>query len=222
MTDISFQAADYPEIRRALFDLHTRILKNPNLDEIKTCAKHLGLWQHKTVSYKNDTELELLMDYRVYAYRPNGFNMAEKYLRLNKNSLSDYEQALLARMRLARYAVYQVEASNGTDAVTVADVFIKTRFTLVDQHLAKTATTGMVLASHLIDFGDFSIQSGALLPLNKALLHADEVVDALERIDDDHFADYLIDPANTAKLARAIISASIRLGHTESVKYQDV
>jgi hypothetical protein len=88
MTDINFQANDYVEFRRALFDLHSRILKNPNLDEIKTCAKQLGLWHHKTVSYKNDTELELLMDYRVYAYRPNGFNMAEKYLQLNKNCLS--------------------------------------------------------------------------------------------------------------------------------------
>lgn len=222
MSDITFQANDYLEIRRALLDLHNRILKNPNLDEIKTCAKHLGLWHHKTVSYKNDTELELLMDYRVYAYRPNGFNMAEKYLRLNKNRLSDYDQALLARMRLARYAVYQVEASNGTDALTVTDVFIKTRFTLVDQQLAKTATTGMVLASHLIDLGDFSIQSGAVMPLNKALLHADEVVDALERIDDDNFVDYLIDPANTAKLARAIISASIRLSHTEKIQYHSV
>lgn len=219
MTDITFQAADYVTIRRALFDLHTRILKNPNLDEIKTCAKHLGLWHHKTVSYKNDTELELLMDYRVYAYRPNGFNMAEKYLRLNKNTLSDYDQALLARMRLARYAVYQVEASNQIDEVTVSDVFIKTRFTLVDQQLAKTATTGMVAASHLIDLGEFSIQSGALLPLNRALLHADEVVDTLERIDDDNFVDYLINPANTSKLARAIIAASIRLGITEKVQY---
>lgn len=222
MTDTTFKAADYPEIRRAVIDLHKRILKNPNLDEIKTCAKHLGLWHHKTVSFNNDTEVELLMDYRVYAYRPNGFNMAEKYLRLNKSTLSEYDQALLSRMRLARYAVYQVEATNGTDTVTVSDVFIKTRFTLVDHQLAKTTHKGMVIASHIIDLGDFTIQSGALLPLNKALLEADEVIDALERVDEDHFVDYLINPANTSKLARAIISASIRLGHTESVKYQDV
>ncbi len=222
MTDTTFQAADYVEIHRALFDLHTRILKNPNLDEIKTCAKQLGLWHHKTVSYKNDTELELLMDYRVYAYRPNGFNMAEKYLRLNKAKLSDYQQALLARMCLARYAVYQVEASNGTDTVTVADVFIKNRFELVDHQLAKTATTGMVIASHVIDLGEFAIQSGGLLPLNRALLQDDEVINVLERIDDDSYVDYLLNPTNNAKLARAIISASIRLGHTDNATYREV
>lgn len=222
MTDTTFQAADYVEIRRAVFDLHTLILKNPNLDEIKTCAKHLGLWHHKTVSYKNDTELELLMDYRVYAYRPNGFNMAEKYLRLNKAKLSDYQQALLAKMRLARYAVYQVEATNGTDTVTVTDVFIKNQFELVDLQLAKTATTGKVIASHVIDLGEFAIQSGALLPLNRALLQDDEVINVLERIDDVNYVDYLLNPTNNAKLARAIISASIRLGHTEKVTYHQV
>jgi hypothetical protein len=222
MTDITFQASDYVEIRRMLFDLHNRILKNPNFDEIKTCAKHLGLWHHKTVSYKNDTELELLMDYRVYAYRPNGFNMAEKYLRLNKNRLSDYEQALLARMRLARYAVFQVEATDQINEVTSVDVFIKTRFKLVDQQLAKTTTTGSVIAAHLIDLGDFSIQSGALLPLNRALLQDEEVVNVLERIDDDNYVDYFLNPANNSKLARAIISASIRLGLTEKVQYHAV
>jgi hypothetical protein len=217
MMEIAFKATDYLTIRKALLDLHMRILKNPNPDEIKTCAKHLGLWHQKALSFSNEAEVDLLMDYRVYGFRPNGFNMAEKYLRLNKSKLSEYDQALLARMRLARYAVFQVEATNRIDEVTVTDVFIKTRFMLVDHQLAKTAETGMVIASHIIDLGDFTIQSGALLPLNRALLQADEVIEALERVDDDNFVDYLLNPANTSKLARAIISASIRLGLTKNV-----
>ncbi|MCK9604823.1 MAG: hypothetical protein M0R33_00040 [Methylomonas sp.] len=184
MTEIIFQAADYPEIRRAQFELNRRILKNPNLDEIKTCAKHLGLWHKKNLKFDNDSEVDLLMDYRVYAFRPHGFNMAEKYLRVHRHSLCDYDRALLEHMCLARYAVYQVEAGNHIDSVTVTDVFLKTRFTLVDHQLAKTATAGLVIASHIIDLGDFMIQSGALLPLNKAILQADEVVDALGRVDE--------------------------------------
>ena len=220
--EITFKSSDYLAIRQAVFDLHKRILKNPNIDEIKLCAKHLDLWHKKTVSFSNDAEVQLLMDYRVYGFRPHGFNMAEKYLRLNKNQLGEYEQALLARMRLARFAVLQIEATNRIDEVTVIDVFIKTRFTLVDQQLAKTAETGRVIGSHIIDFGDFIIQTGALLPLNKALLQADEVINVLERVDDDNFVDYFLNPTNTSKLARAIISASIRMGYTEHVKYHDV
>jgi hypothetical protein len=61
--------------------------------------------------------------------------MAEKYLRLNNSRLNEYDQALLSRMRLARYTVFQVEETNHIDKVTVADVFIKTRFTLMDHQL---------------------------------------------------------------------------------------
>jgi hypothetical protein len=70
------------------------------------------------------------------------------------------------------------------------------------------------MAGYLIDLGDFCIQSGAVLALNKALLQADEVIDALERVGDENLADYLLIPANAAKLARAMIAASIRLGLT--------
>lgn len=222
MTEITFNSSDYLSIRQAVFDLHQRILKNPNIDEIKICAKHLDLWHKKTVSFNNDAEIQLLMDYRVYGFRPHGFNMAEKYLRLRKNHLGQYDQALLARMSFARFAVLQIEATNRIDEVTVIDVFIKTRFTLVDHQLAKTAETGMVIASHIIDLDAFIIQTGALLPLNKALLQADEVINVLERFDDDNFVEYFLNPAITSKLARAIISASIRLGHTEHGKYHDV
>lgn len=215
MTNIIFSSTDYPTIRRTLFDLHTRIYKHPNADEIKTCAKHLGLWHKKAVNTRNETEVELLMDYWLYGLQPNGFNMAEKYLRL-QNQLTEFEQALLSRMRLARYSVFQVAETNHLDTLTAVDVFIKNRFSLIDQHLAQSAGVGQVMAGYLIDLGDFCLQTGAVLPLNKALLQADEVIDALALVGDESLADYLLIPANAAKLARAMIAASIRLGFTES------
>lgn len=222
MSETAFQTADYPPIREAIVDLHKQIVKSANPDDVKTCARHLGLLHKKTLNFRNDTEADILSDYLIYAFRPNGINMAEKYLRLNKRKLNEFNRALLARMRLARYSVFQVEESNRTDQLTVVDVFIKTRFTLVDQQLAKIAHSGLVIGGHIIDLGNFCIQTGASLPLDKALLQADEVIHALERLDDHNFADYLLNPANSAKLARAIISASIRLGYTANVGYQKV
>ncbi len=156
MTDISFDAANYPAIRHALIDLHQRIIKKPNPFDVKTCARHLGLLNKKTLNFRNDAEVDLLADYMVYAFRPNGFSMAEKYLRLNKSRLNEYDQALLSRMRLARYAVFQVEETNHIDKITVADVFIKTGFTLVDHQLAKTAKKGRVLAGIFLIWGIFA------------------------------------------------------------------
>lgn len=92
----------------------------------------------------------------------------------------------------------------------------------MDHQLAKTGEKGIVLAGHILDLGDFCIQSGASLPLDKALLNADEVINALERVDDNNFVEFFLNPANGPKLARAIISASIRLGNTENVGYHEI
>jgi len=37
-----------------------------------------GVVAQENPEFQNDTEVDLLTDYMVYAFRPNGFNMAEK------------------------------------------------------------------------------------------------------------------------------------------------
>lgn len=217
-----FQKADYITIRKAIIDLHQRILKILKPDEIKTCARHLGLLHQKTLVFKNDTETDLLTDYMVYAYRPNGFNMAEKYLRLNKSRLSKLDQVLLFRMSLACYSVIKIKDTGKNGEVNVIDIFLNTEFTLVDKQLSKSVGSGFVIAGHIIDLGQFSIQSGASLPVDKPLMMAEEVQRVLQnfgRNSGDHF---LLHPANNAKLARATITAAIRLGYTDNVRYHEV
>ena len=222
MTDFLFQKADYIAIRKALIDLHQRILKTPTSDEIKTCARHLGLLHKKTLVFKNTIETDLLTDYMVYSYRPNGFNMAEKFLRLNKSRLSELDQALLFRMSFARYSVIKIKDTGKNGEINVIDIFLNTEFTLVDKQLSKSAGSGFVIAGHIIDLGQFSIQSGASLPVDKPLMMAEEVQRVLQNFDrssDDHF---LLHPANNVKLARATITAAIRLGYTDDVRYYGV
>ncbi len=158
----------------------------------------------------------------VYAFRPNGFNMAEKYLRLNKDRLNAFDQVLLSRMSLARYSIFQMEDSNRIDEVSATDVLMNTQFTLMDHQLAESGEKGMMLAGHIVDLGDFCIQTGATLPIYQALINADEVIKVLERVDADQFVDYFLNPANGSKLARAVFSASIHMGDTENVSYRDV
>jgi thymidylate kinase len=213
MTDITFQAADYVEIHNALLDLYVPILQNPSIDEVNTCAKHLGMWHNQALCIKNEVYEGLLMDYRLYAFRPNGFNMAEKYRRLTRDKLTEYQQALLAKMADAYYALYQDEAINDIGSIIVSDMFDKSQFTLVDPQLAEFVSAGKIFASHVIDFGEFAMQSGFALPVDdKQLILDNEVLNAMERIYADYHVLGRLNPANNAKLARAIISASLRLG----------
>jgi hypothetical protein len=222
MTDFLFQKTDYIAIRKAIIDLHQRILKTPTSDEIKTCARHLGLLHKKTLVFKNDTETDLLTDYMIYSYRPKGFNMAEKFLRLNKGRLSELDQALLFRMSFARYSVIKIKDIGKKCEINVIDIFLNTEFTLVDKQLSKSVGSGFVIAGHIIDLGQFSIQSGASLPVDKPLMMAEEVQRVLQNIGPNSGDHFLLHPANNAKFARATITAAIRLGYTDNVSYSEV
>ncbi|HBA66724.1 MAG TPA: hypothetical protein DCZ48_11220 [Methylococcaceae bacterium] len=163
---------------------------------------------------QNETEMDLFTDYAIYAYRPHGFNMVEKFLRLFSKEADAYELELLRRMRQAHYAIYQVEETNGTDSLKVVDVFSKVIYRLVDYQLAKTARQGMILAGHLIAFDGFWTQTGGTVLLNKEILQAKQVKRIIDRIVDNELRYFLNKPANGAKMAKAIFSATLKLDQT--------
>jgi hypothetical protein len=122
-------------------------------------------------------------------------------------------------MSAARYAIYQVEQTNGKDSVEATDVFSKAGYSIIDHQLAQTAQTGMMLAGYLIEFEDFVIQTGGSVLISREILQADEVVRVIDQIEDDQLATFLNNPSQAAKLARAIVSATIRLSHDRNVSY---
>ena len=184
----------------------------------------LGVWQQqqKAIALEGDEERDLFIDYAIYGYRPHGFNMTEKYLRLFSKQADDFELSLLRQMRSAHYTIYQVEATNGTDRLQVVDVFSKIAYTLVDHQLAKTAYQRMMLAGYLVDFDGFSIQTGGTVLLTREILEADEMARVIDQIEDDQLADFLTNSANGAKLARAVVSATLRLEQAKGFKHQEV
>lgn len=220
MTDITFTAADYIEIRRRSVALHTKIFKKLTSDDIKTCGKHLGVWHQKSLVINDDNEMDLFSDYAIYGYRPHGFNMAEKYLRLFSKQADEFELALLRHMRSARYAVYQIEETNGTDTLKAVDIFSKATYSLVDHQMAKSAYSGLTLAGFLVDYDGFSTQTGGTVLATREIFQTDEVARVIDQIADDHVADFLNDPVNGAKLAKAVFSATLRLGQSDKFQHR--
>lgn len=222
MTDLHFTPADYLEIRRRGVALHSKIFKKLTQDDYKTCAKQLGVWRNKAVDLKNDEEVDKFTDYMIYGYRPHGFNMAEKFLRLFHKEVDDFELALLRHMRAARYAIYQIEETDGSEFLKAVDVFNKQAYRLLDQQMAKTAYTGLMLAGYLIDYDDFTIQTSGTVLVTREILQAEEVERVIDLIDDDQLAEFLSDAGNGAKLARAVVSAEFRLGQTDKFTHRAV
>ena len=115
-------------------------------------------------------------------------------------------------MRSAHYAVYQVEETNSVDTLKVVHVFSKAQYTIIDYQMAKTAFQGLILAGHLIDFEGFSIQTGGTLSMRSEILESDVVTRVIDSIDDSQLGDFLSNPANGTKLAKAIVSSVLKLG----------
>lgn len=222
MTDVTFTIADYPEIRRRGINLHSKIFRKLTSQDIKTCAKHLGVWQHKVLTLKNDTEVDLFTDYAIYGYQPHGFNLAEKFLRLFHKEADSFELALLQHLRSAHYTICQIEETNGTDRLKVIDLFSKEIYPLVDYQLAKSAYPGLMLAGYLVDFNGFAMMTGGAVQASQDILQTDEVAMIIDQIDDDQLTTFLNNPVNGAKLAKAILSATFRLGKTGNIQYRDL
>jgi len=220
MTNITFTSADYLEIRRRGFLLHEKIFRKLSNDDIKTCGRHLGIWHQKALAIANDEEMDLFSDYAIYGYRPNGFNMAEKFLRLFSKEADDFELELLKRMRFSQYAIYQVEETNSTDTLQAVDVFSKVQYKLIDHQLAKTAYPGLILAGYLIDFDDFFIQTGGTVLMTREILESAEVMRVIDNIDDNQLGNFLSNPANGAKLAKAVISAVLKVGQASNFTHE--
>lgn len=220
MTDITFTSADYLEIRRRGVLLNTKIFKKLSSEDIKTCGRYLGIWHQKALVIDNEDEMDLFTDYAIYGYRPHGFNMAEKFLRLFHKEADDFELELLRRMRFAHYAIYQVEETNGTDTLKVVDVFSKVQYKLIDYQLAKTAYRSLILAGYLVDFDEFSIQTGGTVLVTREILESDEVMRVIDSIDDNQLGDFLSNPVNGAKLAKAVVSAIFKLGQASNFRHE--
>lgn len=219
---MKYNIADYPEIRGRSVALHSRIMKKMSNDDLKTCGRHLGLLRNKVLVMRNENEVAMFSDYAIYAYRPNGINMADKYLRLSGNRLDVHDLSLLEHMRLAHYAIYQVEDSNGLDTTTITDVFSKAAYKLLDYQLAKSVYQGLMLACHLVDFEAFSIQTGGAVIVTREIIESNEVAPIIDRIEDNQVSGFLGNPVNAAKLAKAILSATIRLSQSSNVEYREV
>lgn len=220
MTD--FTPDNYIEIRRRGVSLNSKIFKKLTTEDIKTCAKHLGIWHNKQLVIDNDEEMDLFADYSTYGYRPKGFNMAERYLRLFSKDADEFERKLLQFMSAARYAIYQVEQANGRDTLDAVDVFSKAKYQIIDHQMAKTAYSGVMLAGYLIDLDGFTIQTGGTVLVTREFLHANEIAQVIDQIKDDSVSQFLAKPANGAKLARAVFATTIRLGQTKNFSHQTV
>ena len=210
----------YKRLRPIRRRLNDKLVGRCAGDVLEEGGKKLGLFRHGTFVFNTEDESSMLMDYCIYDVYRKGRNAVEQYLCDCPPDPDSDEMACLHAMQHDTYALVAVLRVEPGVGCHVRNMFTEETRLLVDIGLSTTARPGAVIATRLLDFGDFVATSGAALPLG--VLDNDELDEWQRKIstglDDDH-----PDPAPLIRIClEKGASANVRYEGTDTHRRFDV
>lgn len=210
--DSSDIVARYQRLRPIRLRLNNELVRRLSRDALDEGAKKLGILRNGMFVFDSEDEASVLMDYCVYdVYRKNR-NAVDQYLRDCPPDPDSEELACLHAMQQATYslvAALRIEPGVGCQ---VRNLFTDQTQLLADVGFSKTAQPGVLMATRLLDFGDFVTTSGVALPVG--VLNDDELIEWERRLRAGKNA-HRFDPA-------PLIRACLQRGASSHVRYEEL
>ncbi len=202
--------ARYQRLRPVRLRLNNLLASRLSRDVLYDGAKRIGIFHGGTIVFDNEDQSCVLADYCIYNVRRHGRNAVEQYLCDCSPDPDSDEMVCLRAMQHATYGLLAVLRLEPGVGCHVRNLFTEETRLLVDMGLSKTAKAGAVMATRLLDSGDYVATGGAALPWG--ILAPDELERWQQKlhagVQDDHF-----DPA-------ALIRASLEHGASSHVQYE--
>lgn len=154
------------------------------------------------------------MDYCLYEMRSRGRTAIDRLL-IAHPPVDDSPQAyVLKAMQAARFSVFAVESTEPGTGAYIADIFTGEPRFVADVGLSSTFRSGVVFCFHALAFEDFSMTSGAMLPMG---IFPDD--DAGQRDYIDTVAKILRPDEDGKVDVGALLRALIEAGAAESLEF---
>jgi hypothetical protein len=204
------QVARYHRLRSVLIGLGNHLVGQLEREAILKGARALGMLHGRQIYFSSPDESSVLMDYCVYDVLRNQRNIVEEYVSdCPPEPGTDKAECLRAMLR-ARYSILLVLDANPGVGCEVRDLLTGKEHWLADMGLSATGSAGMLLATRVLDFGEFIVTGGAALPLaqlpvEQSAAYAAKLGQGLEDLK----------PAE-------IIRWAIEHGHSEHIAYGDL
>ena len=157
--------ARYDQLRALSMELNDRLIDRIPRSLLLQAAGKLGMREGKRVVFESEDEHSLLMDYCIYAVRKNGSSVIQQALRQQLVEPGSEAETLLNSMARSRLAIIQLGDTISEGALMISDTLAAREHLLMDRALAAQGRRGLNLVTRLIDLGDFSMTSGAVLPV---------------------------------------------------------
>src|SRR5262249_43503120 len=150
------------EVQRRLNHILVERLKKDVLDE---GGKKLGILKKNVLVLDTEDEIAVLMDYCLYDVRRRGLNAVERYLEDAPPAPDSDEMRILKAMKEARFSLVLAEAVEPGTGVSVRDTLRGGTEFVMDVGFSRSVRRGAMLAVRLITPDQFSMTTGAALPV---------------------------------------------------------
>jgi hypothetical protein len=184
--------ARYKRLRTICSGLHDEFVGRFPDDVIRAGAEKLGILHDGALLFQDENQMSVLMDYCVYDVFHNDRNAVEQYLCECPPEADSEETECLHAMQHASYTVLAVLDIEPKVGCHVRNLFTGETQLVVDISFSESAVPGLIIATRLLEFGDFVITSGVALPMG--ILDCDEIDEWQGRVSLDGYDGY-IDPA---------------------------
>ncbi len=168
----------YRHVRAMSRELHNSLSDHLSKGTFTECGEKLGLLVDGSLVFETEDESSVLMDYCLYDGWSGDHNAITRCLAQNPHPPDSDETLLLEAMSKARYSLYQVESIVEGLGVNALDILRGDSLLIIDEGFSQTAAEGVIMAARIITLPDFSMTTGAALPIDAKTLAA--ILDALE------------------------------------------
>ncbi len=168
----------YKKFRKLNRKLHSILTHKVSKKAIQECGRKLGIMKGDTFVFRDMDETAVLMDYCIYDYYENsqggcplaGSNAVSRYIAESPPVPGSDEYVVLKAMSESFYTLVQVEHVAEGVGAQADDLLGDRSFLIIDMGLGKTAVKGLVIATRLLPFEDFTMTSGAALPVDPEIV----------------------------------------------------
>lgn len=212
----------YRQMRRIMLGLHEQLVAELPRDLVLKSAETLGIVEDGKISFETEDESSVLMDYCLYDGWSGGHNAVTRLFAREPYPPHSNEMLLLEAMTGATYSLYGITSVFPGLGVEVMDLLREESRFVMDEALSRTGQEGLVMAARLIELPEFSMTTGAVLPVDESTLQS--ITHALERtsINPGDLAAGALSKNEEAVVASTIIRRALGSGTSSRVRYEEL
>lgn len=157
--------ARYRRLRRLCRDHHNAALGLLGGDVLLHQARRLGLARGRTLMVDDMDELFFAFDLAIHTAPPGRQRLIERYSRKAGAAAGSEEARMLRAMCDGRFTILRLERRHPLTGFWVLDTEGQSEHWLIDEGLEASVSEGAMIATRLLDLGEFCMTAGVLVPM---------------------------------------------------------